>query len=96
MVRQHARTVLHQSGRLRACNPASLYLHLGSACAGLGGVVTFFFHNPADFEEITAFTHATNKAYGLRMRVLEGDFKSGIEGLLASTPIKAIILGTRR
>lgn len=59
-------------------------------------MVTFFFHNPADFEEITAFTHATNKAYGLRMRVLEGDFKSGIEGLLASTPIKAIILGTRR
>jgi hypothetical protein len=64
--------------------------------AGLGGVVTFFFHSDADFDTITQFVHATNAQYGLNMVVLHGDFKQGLEGLIRETAIQAIILGTRR
>jgi FAD synthetase len=59
-------------------------------------VATFFFHNDADFPEIVDFTHATAAQYGPALEVLHGDFKRGIEGLLCRTPVKAIILGTRR
>lgn len=59
-------------------------------------MTTFFFHNDADFQDITDFTHGANEQYGLAMEVLRGDFKGGLEDLLSRTPIKAIFLGTRR
>lgn len=62
----------------------------------LGDVCTFFFHNDADFAEITKFTHKTNSDYHLNMTVLHGDFKAGLEEFLQSTTVKAILLGTRR
>ncbi|KAI3436315.1 hypothetical protein D9Q98_002368 [Chlorella vulgaris] len=62
----------------------------------LGGVLTFFFHHDTDFPEILAFTHDTNKRYGLCMEILTGDFKQGLERLLQETHVQAIILGTRR
>jgi len=64
--------------------------------AGLGEITTFFFHYDADFKEITDFTYATNEQYGLGIKVLQGDFKAGLEELIAGAPIKAIFLGTRR
>ncbi|KAL4424331.1 hypothetical protein ABPG75_001632 [Micractinium tetrahymenae] len=62
----------------------------------LGGVLTFFFHYDTDFPEVLAFTHDTNKRYGLAMEILTGDFKRGLEQLLQQTHVQAIILGTRR
>ncbi len=63
---------------------------------GLPGICTFFFHNDADFEEITSFTHHTNEQYKLSMTVLHGDFKAGLETFLVETSVRAILLGTRR
>ncbi|KAL4552473.1 hypothetical protein Ndes2526B_g06677 [Nannochloris sp. 'desiccata'] len=68
----------------------------GIAAGGLPGVCTFFFHNDADFEEITSFTHHTNEQYNLDMTVLYGDFKTGLETFLVETSVRAILLGTRR
>ena len=62
----------------------------------LGGICTFFFHNDADFQEITNFTHSTNDTYALNMTVLHGDFKAGLEAFLQQSAVKAILLGTRR
>eukprot|EP00887_Chlorella_sp_A99_P006739 scaffold3.g6739.t1 len=67
-----------------------------SASAPLGGILTFFFHHDNDFPEVLEFVHATNEQYGLGMRVLYGDFKAGLEALLAETAVRAILLGTRR
>lgn len=62
----------------------------------LGGILTFFFHYTSDFSEVTSFTKSTDTTYNLNMHVLQGDFKKGLEGLLASQPIKAIFIGTRK
>ena len=64
--------------------------------AALGGILTFFFHNNADFEEITDFTHDTDRRYRLGMEVLHGSFRAGLEALLAARPIRAILIGTRK
>jgi len=62
----------------------------------LGGILTFFFNYSSDFSEVTSFTKSTDTTYNLNMHILQGDFKKGLEGLLASQPIKAIFIGTRK
>lgn len=57
---------------------------------------TFFFHNPADFDEVVEFTNVEARQYGLDMRILHGGFREGLESLLRETNVKGIILGTRK
>lgn len=57
---------------------------------------TFFFHNPLEFPEIAEFVGTATAQHGMPLRILHGEFKQGLESLLGSTPIKAIILGTRK
>lgn len=64
--------------------------------AGLGGICTFIFERDDDFPEILSFVRDVNRKYNLGVEELEGDFKSGLEGLLARKPIKAVVIGTRR
>ncbi|KFM27689.1 FAD synthase [Auxenochlorella protothecoides] len=71
----------------------------GAAQAKVGGLsdmVTFFFDNPADFREVVAFTYATGAEYNLQLKSLHGGFRQGLEALLESTSVKAILLGTRK
>lgn len=66
------------------------------AVGGLSDMVTFFFDNPADFREVVAFTYATGAEYNLQLKSLHGGFRQGLEALLESTSVKAILLGTRK
>lgn len=59
-------------------------------------VHTFFFHNPADFDEVVDFTNVEARQYGLDLRILHGGFRQGLESLLKETAVKGIILGTRK
>ncbi len=54
------------------------------------------FEREDDFTEILAFTNAMSRQYNLNVHTLHADFRSGVEGLLETTQLKAIILGTRR
>lgn len=64
--------------------------------AGLKGICSFVFERTDDFGEILAFTNETSRQYGLHVHKLHADFRSGVEALLETTQLKAIILGTRR
>ena len=72
------------------CNSA---LHV---FAGLKGICSFVFERDDDFPEILTFTNKMSRQYGLHVHKLHADFRSGVEGLLETTQLKAIILGTRR
>ncbi len=65
-------------------------------CAGLKGICSFVFERQDDFSEILAFTNDMSKQYDLNVHTLHADFRSGVEGMLETTELKAIILGTRR
>ena len=64
--------------------------------AGLKGICSFVFEREDDFPEILEFTNDMSRQYGLNVHKLHADFRSGVEGLLETTKLKAIILGTRR
>lgn len=64
--------------------------------AGLKGINSFVFERNDDFQEILDFTCDMSKQYNMHVHKLHSDFKAGIEGLLETTNMKAIILGTRR
>lgn len=64
--------------------------------AGLKGICSFVFEREDDFPEILDFTSDMSQQYGLNVHKLHADFRSGVEGLLEVTQMKAIILGTRR
>lgn len=64
--------------------------------AGLKGICSFVFEREDDFLQILDFTSDMSQQYGLNVHKLHADFRSGIEGLLETTKLKAIILGTRR
>lgn len=64
--------------------------------AGLKGICSFVFEREDDFTEILAFTNDMSRQYNLNVHTLHADFRSGVEGLLETTQLKAIILGTRR
>ncbi|TQE06707.1 hypothetical protein C1H46_007656 [Malus baccata] len=56
---------------------------------------TIYFECPSAFPEINSFTYDTATTYGLQLDIIRSDFKSGLEDLLKSKPIKAIFLGVR-
>ena len=62
----------------------------------MGGIHSFIFERPDDFQEILEFTEQCNQRYGLHIEIMQTDFKTGVSQLLEERPIKAIILGTRR
>lgn len=66
------------------------------AAAGLKGICSFVFERGDDFPQILDFTNEMSRQYGLHVHKLHADFRSGVEGLLETTKLKAIILGTRR
>ena len=69
---------------------------MSHAAAGLKGICSFVFERGDDFPEILDFTNEMSRQYGLHVHKLHADFRSGVEGLLETTKVKAIILGTRR
>uniref|UniRef100_A0A7N0RGL5 FAD synthase n=2 Tax=Kalanchoe fedtschenkoi TaxID=63787 RepID=A0A7N0RGL5_KALFE len=56
---------------------------------------TIYFESPSAFPEINSFTYETASKYGLKLDIIRLDFKSGLEALLKSEPIRAIFLGVR-
>lgn len=56
---------------------------------------TIYFESPCAFPEINSFTYETAAIYNLQLDILRQDFKSGLEGLLRTKPIRAIFLGVR-
>ena len=80
--------------------PLLLALSKGHAAqsfdAGLKGICSFVFEREDDFPQILDFTNHMSQQYGLNVHKLHADFRSGVEGLLEVTQLKAIILGTRR
>ena len=64
--------------------------------AGLKGINSFVFERNDDFQEILDFTCDMSRQYNMHVHKLQSDFKTGVEGLLETTNMKAIILGTRR
>ncbi|KAL3157694.1 hypothetical protein ABBQ32_012130 [Trebouxia sp. C0010 RCD-2024] len=63
---------------------------------GLKGICSFVFERGDDFPQILDFTNEMSRQYGLHVHKLHADFRSGVECLLETTKVKAIILGTRR
>lgn len=73
--------------------------HFAARCpalAGLKGICSFVFERGDDFPQILDFTDEMSQQYGLNVHKLHADFRSGVESLLETTNLKAIILGTRR
>ncbi|XP_075639323.1 uncharacterized protein LOC142611158 [Castanea sativa] len=56
---------------------------------------TIYFESTSAFPEINSFTYDAASAYGLQMDIIRTDFKSGLEDLLKTKPIRAIFLGVR-
>ncbi|KAK9755573.1 hypothetical protein RND81_01G035600 [Saponaria officinalis] len=56
---------------------------------------TIYFDSPSAFPEINSFTYETASKYNLQMDIIRQDFKSGLEALLKTSPIRAIFLGVR-
>ena len=67
-----------------------------SGHAGLGSLRTLIFERRDDFPEILSFVRDMDARYGLHLEELEGDFRSGLAGLIRHSGVKAIVLGTRR
>ncbi|GMY14811.1 FAD synthase [Fagus crenata] len=56
---------------------------------------TIYFESPSAFPDINSFTYDIASTYGVQMDIIRLDFKSGLEGLLKTKPIRAIFLGVR-
>ncbi|XP_074304698.1 uncharacterized protein LOC141639485 [Silene latifolia] len=56
---------------------------------------TIYFESTSAFPEINSFTYETATKYNLQLDIISQDFKSGLEGLLKTSPIRAIFLGVR-
>ncbi|XP_030926284.1 FAD synthase [Quercus lobata] len=56
---------------------------------------TIYFESTCAFPEINSFTYDAASAYGLQLDIIRTDFKSGLEDLLKTKPIRAIFLGVR-
>lgn len=56
---------------------------------------TIYFESQSAFPEINSFTYDAAANYGMQMDIIRSDFKSGLEALLKSKPIRAIFLGVR-
>ncbi|KAI4371311.1 hypothetical protein MLD38_019561 [Melastoma candidum] len=56
---------------------------------------TIYFETPSVFPEINAFTYHTASIYGLQMDIIRTDVKSGLDALVKTRKIRAILLGVR-
>ncbi|GMH26305.1 hypothetical protein Nepgr_028148 [Nepenthes gracilis] len=56
---------------------------------------TIYFESRSAFPEINSFTYETANAYDMQLDIIRQDFKSGLDGLLKTNSIRAIILGVR-
>ncbi|XP_059646819.1 uncharacterized protein LOC132293380 isoform X2 [Cornus florida] len=56
---------------------------------------TIYFESPSAFPEINSFTYETSSTYHMQMDIIRQDFKSGLEALLRTQPIRVIFLGVR-
>ncbi|KAG6595649.1 FAD synthase, partial [Cucurbita argyrosperma subsp. sororia] len=79
---------------------AAFFLHQEEEGCSVDGLEKFpiriiYFESPSAFPEINSFTYDTATNYGLVMDIIQTDFKSGLEALLKSRPIRAIFLGVR-
>ncbi|KAL8516713.1 hypothetical protein ACS0TY_015101 [Phlomoides rotata] len=83
---------------------AGYYLHMAGKNLSVGDpgdaditfpIRTIYFESPTVFPEINSFTYETASTYKLQMDIIRLDFKSGLEALLKTTPIRAIFLGVR-
>ncbi|KAK6942760.1 Phosphoadenosine phosphosulfate reductase [Dillenia turbinata] len=83
---------------------AGYVLHKGKECCSNGDLVdhesvfairTIYFESASAFPEINSFTYGTATTYGLQLDIIRTDFKSGLEALLKTKPIRAIFLGVR-
>ncbi|KAM1037584.1 hypothetical protein EV1_032063 [Malus domestica] len=79
---------------------AGYFLHKGeqscsNECVKDFPMRTIYFESPSAFPEINSFTYDAATTYGLQLDIIRSDFKSGLEDLLKSKPIKAIFLGVR-
>lgn len=107
-----ATTVLHHSAAQTAFSfnggkDSTVVLHILRAAiashaandttrGALANMHTFFFSRPDDFDQVVDFVHHANSQYGLQMRVIDGDFKTGLEQFVSETGVQAIFIGTRR
>nr|XP_043634192.1 FAD synthase-like [Erigeron canadensis] len=80
---------------------AGYFLHNGHSNGDLPDaeftfpIRTIYFETSSVFPEINSFTYETAASYGVQLDILREDFKSGLEALLKSKPIRAIFLGVR-
>ncbi|GAV65015.1 MoCF_biosynth domain-containing protein/PAPS_reduct domain-containing protein [Cephalotus follicularis] len=79
---------------------AGYFLHKEeeSCCNGASEnfpIRTIYFESSSAFPEINTFTYDTAAIYDLQLDIIRLDFKSGLESLLKSKPVKAIFLGVR-
>ncbi|KAA0043989.1 hypothetical protein IC582_009404 [Cucumis melo] len=79
---------------------AAFFLHKEEEGCSVDGlkefpIRTIYFESPSAFPEINSFTYDMATNYGLLMDIIRTDFKSGLESLLKSRPIRAIFLGVR-
>ncbi|KAI8473634.1 MAG: MoaB/Mog domain-containing protein, partial [Monoraphidium minutum] len=64
---------------------------------GLGGIHSFYFERPDDFQEVRDFVRSTEAEYRLGCGFLDHpDFNAGLRGYLEASGVLAIVLGTRR
>ncbi|KAK6147077.1 hypothetical protein DH2020_017989 [Rehmannia glutinosa] len=90
--------------RALALYSAGYYLHIAGSKLSIADpgedeitfpIRTIYFESPTVFPEINSFTYDTAFTYKLQMDIIRLDFKSGLEALLKSKPIRAIFLGVR-
>lgn len=62
---------------------------------GLLGLHTFYFEGADEFKEVQDFVMACDRRHHLRLAVYTGAFQPGLERILATTSVKAILMGTR-
>ncbi|KAI4310421.1 hypothetical protein MLD38_035401 [Melastoma candidum] len=56
---------------------------------------TIYFETPSAFPEINAFTYHTASTHHLQMDIIRTDVKSGLDALVKTRQIRAILLGVR-
>lgn len=68
----------------------------GEGRAQLAGLITVYFVDPDEFDEVSQFRRAAAREAGVDVVELAGDFRSGLEELLRRHPIRTVLMGQRR
>lgn len=62
----------------------------------MSDVLHFYFVRKDEFPEIEDFVRASDQLYEMKMQYMTGDFKGDIQRLVDTTPVRGIVLGTRK